>query len=471
MSRRARVKSWIERGRESLWPVPGTLVLGSVLLAVLTVVFDRAIGVGLPDARVLFRGTAEGARAILSTIAASLATVVSVAFSVMMIALQQAASRYSPRVLQQFTRDRGNKVVLGTHIGTFVFALLVLTQVREETPEAGAQIPTFSIAMAILLALISLGMLVYFLHHSIQSLRVEHILSAIRHETMPELAKHFPRSFGEPHQDPPSTPELVRDLIDGRGLTERVVRANREGYLRLMDEEGLITAVPPSVRVAVVPVRVGQFVYSGQVLARLLGEGSLEEGDWTERVQAAFELGTSRSLQQDPLYGVRQIVDIALKALSPGINDPTTAEQSLEHLGAMLVFLADRDLPEPVRVTEQGTTFVLERPSFGDYVERSFSQIRQVATSTHVHRHLLDVLAAVATRVQGRGRLEHLRAEVGRIAEAADRLDGSADEKQRLRERAAEVARLVERAKRHGSSREGDPSSRAGAEAGQLESL
>lgn len=451
MAFRGKLTDLRERARESIWPVPAGMVLLAVLLALATLWLDRSLeGRDIGDVRLLFGGSGEGAREILGTIAGSLITVVSIAFSVIMVALQQAASRYSPRVLQQFTRDRGNKIVLGTYIATFTYALVVLTQVRGEYEEGARFVPTISIAVAMLLALVSLGMLIYFIHHSSQTLQVEQILSAIRWETLPEIERHFPRTFGEPREDPAPSVELLRGCLDGRRLDEVLVCAPREGYLRLIDEEALSSAVPAAARVAWVPVRIGQYVHRHQVLLRAFVEKQVDDEPWRARAAEAFELGQLRSLAQDPLYGVRQIVDIAVKALSSGINDPTTAEQALDQVGALLIALADRDLPSPVRETERGTIFVFDRPSFAEYVERSFGQIRQNASSVHVQRYMLGVIATVGSIVRGRGRLDALRQQVDHVL-TVDRCDGAPREQQALRERAAEVKRVLAERQRAGA--------------------
>jgi uncharacterized membrane protein len=404
---RARAGNLLENVRASLWFVPTLCVVGAVALSSGLLFIDEEVAPDLKERWPwLFGGTAEAARDILAAIATSLITVVAVAFSVTLVAVQQAASRYTPRVLQTFIRDRGNQVVLGVYIGTFTYALLVLRQIRQATADQAEFVPPLAVTGAIGLALVSLGFLVYFIDHAIRSLEVTWILASIRRAVASQLHRLYP------HALQPASVEPAPPVPSGH---ETRVTSREGGYLRRVDEDELVAATRDHAELVWICPAIGDYVLSGAVLARVWTEGPLDETR-AAAVRDAFVIDRERSIEQDPLFGVRQIEDIAVKALSPGVNDPTTAEQCLAVLGDVLVALIDREFPAPLRSDDGGPRYVFTRPSFADYVEACFGQIRRAArTDVHVTRSLLRLLAELATRAPTEDRRHPIQAQVVEI--------------------------------------------------------
>jgi uncharacterized membrane protein len=432
----------------SLWFVPTILVAGSVLLSYVLVGMDEALFPNLGDRLpVLFGGSADGARDILTVIAGSLITVVAVAFSVTLVVIQQAASQYSPRLLRNFTSDRGNQVVLGVYIATFTYALLVMRQVRGGEGTQEEFVPALALAGGIALSLLSLALLIYFIHHTVRSLEITSIINSIRREMEGEIQNMFPAPLGQPVTDSPTYESLLENLPYGDGPYQSVITAPRPGYLRRLDESEMIELAFGGIQLIVVDVRIGEYLPGESEIARAWSSYPLTE-DQAGRLQNAFLISPSRTLNQDMLFGLQQIVDVALKALSPGINDPTTAEQCIDELGQILGDLARRNFPSPLRKIGEDTYLLLNRPSFADFVDAAFSQIRRVSQeNVHVTIHLLRSLKKVAASVTTQTRAGPITGQVMEVLSATEAATMTEADKQAIQRNAqAVLAQLQDRA-------------------------
>jgi uncharacterized membrane protein len=431
---RARLRNIWEGIASSLWLVPALLVAGAGALAALTLLVDELV----PELRGLrpwlFGGTASAARGLLGNVAGSLITVVALAFSVTIVAIQQASSQFSPRVIRNFMRDRGNQVVFGAYSATFVYALLILRQVREDRDGASEFIPALSVTVALLLALVCVGLLIYFIHHTATSLQVATIIDNIRREVERQLDELYPAdagaALGEGRQTAGAPP-----LPDGPPAL--IVRSPGAGFLLALDVDTLTKALSDDGVIARVRPAIGDFVLTGAPLLDLWGSEAGIQEDQAARLAGLFALGRERSHRQDLLFGVRQLVDIALKALSPGVNDPTTAEHCLNHLADIVARLAGRPFPDPWRITPGGALLVLNRPDFPEIVESAFAQIRRTAANdAHVTGHLLDRLAEIAPRATAPERRAALRRQVRLVLEALDRQGFTDGDRHELLDRA-----------------------------------
>lgn len=402
--------------QSSLWFLPTTLVVLAFLLAIGLPELDR----NLPDEvgrhrQVLFNGSPDAARTILSVISGSLITVISLLFSITMLTLQQATTQFTPRVVASFTRDRGNQIVLGVYIATFVYSLLVLRQVRDETDNIAEFVPVISTTVAIVLAVICVGLLVYYIHHSSSLLQVSTVISRIQSEVAGQVARLYPERVGEAAEESdPVVSVREPDLSNAKR-----VGATETGFLRVIDDAVLGEAIPPGGWAVILP-RVGQYVLEGQPLVAA-GPANAVDDEVVSRVQQAFVVGPERTMTQDAMFGIRQLADIALRALSPGINDPTTAEHAISVLSDALRRLGNRELPSRCRVVEREddglpVTIWANRPSFDEFVEEAYGQIiHAAADSPHVLRYLITTLGSVASQVP----VECRDALYGRIDRAA----------------------------------------------------
>ncbi len=408
---RARVRDLVEHIAASLWLVPTLLALLAAGLATLTLFLDETVPTLGGLQLWLFGGSASAARSLLSSIAGSLITVVALAFSSTIVAIQQASSQFSPRVIRNFMRDKVNQLTFGAYVATFVYALLILRQVRDEQGGAGGFVPALSVTAALVLALICVGLLIYFIHHTASSLQVATITAAVHRDLRRGIAQLYPHDVAEPMRERGGNPPVVPPTPP-----TGVARATQAGFLRHIDEEALIANLPDAVTCARVRTQIGDFVFAGGSLVEVWSAAPFAR-EAEAGLVAAFTIGSERSLDQDLLFGIRQLVDIALKALSPGINDPTTAENCLGQLGDTVAQLGAREFPAPWRRDPgTGAPVFIARPDFPQLVDAAFAQIRRdAAGDVHVTLALVTVLQGVGERLATSERRAAIRRELQAI--------------------------------------------------------
>lgn len=314
-------------------------------------------------------------------------------FSITVAALSLASAQMGPRLLRNFVRDSGNQYALGIFLGTFAYALVVLRTVR--SVDEVAFVPHLGVTGALLLALLSVGTLVWFVHHVATGINVENVNDGV-HRELSEAIERLD----------PGPPGHVGAAAPPRGM--RVAMAER-GYLRAVDEQGLAAWAEKAGAVMVLLVRPGDFLFPGAPIAELVGAREGEEP--TEALRAAFTLGSKQAATQDLEFAVRQLVEIALRALSPGINDPFTAIAVLDRLGAALCEMAPRRLTEPTVERSGRVVLYREVTDYAGLCDAMFHMIRQnAAGSPAVLIRLLETLGRVfAVETDANRRAELLR--------------------------------------------------------------
>ncbi|WP_400190861.1 DUF2254 domain-containing protein [Hymenobacter sp. B81] len=418
----------------SLWFVPTLMVAGAILLAFGLVLLDARVPHDwLPDYPLLFGAGADGARGMLTAIAGSMVTVAGLIFSLTLSTLAQVSSQYTPRVLRNFMRDRANQLVLGFFVSIFVYCLIVLRTIRGG--DEGRFIPSLAVGMGLVLALVSIGVLIFFIHHMASSIQAANIVRNATEETEAAIRRLFPDRLGQP-ADAADARELLRQAGQ---LSWQPVPARATGYVQSVDEAGLLALARTLPGVVRMEHGIGGFVARGAALVSVAryGPGAARVTDELIRqANSLFSLGSQRTIEQDAGFGLRQIVDIALKALSPGVNDTTTAIIGVDHLGALLAQLADRHLAGPLRADADQVRVVAVRPSFEQFVATAFDQVRSSAAgNAAVYLRLLTALATIAQRTQDPPRLLALRQQAELVAEAAERTLATEYERAQVRER------------------------------------
>ncbi|RKG81806.1 DUF2254 domain-containing protein [Corallococcus exercitus] len=357
-----------ERLGTSYWLLPALCVMVAIALSS----GAEALDARLPQtdfAWYLFRGGPEGARSVLSAVASSMMTFSGLVFSVTILVLQQASNQYSPRILRTFLSDRQSQLTLGIFVGTFVYALLTLRSVRGTSEELHIQahVPSLSVWLALVLVLLCVGAFIFFIHHVAQSIRAVVILGRIHDETRATLERMYPQGVGQDTHEP----ELQRPLTPPSLV---VPHTRSSGVLVTVNEDRLMAcAKKAGVLVGLVPM-MGDFVPHGAPLLEVWGDA--EELD-VKALTDAVGTGRERTLQQDTAFGFRQLVDVAERALSPGINDPTTAVQALDPLHDLLRHMVHRRFPSPSRKDDAGALRLLcPRPDWDAYVRLTVDEIR-----------------------------------------------------------------------------------------------
>jgi len=369
------------------------MVVGAVVLSLLTLAADKAAareGVDLNPAWTFTRGP-EGSRALLATVAGSMLTIAGLCFSITIVALQQASTQFGPRLLYNFMRDRGNQVVLGTFIAAFTYCLLVLRTVNGT--DDGRFVPHLSVTAGLLLALAGVGVLIYFVHHAAASLQAEHVIAAVGRDLDRAVERLYPDRLGD---GPPEKVTVTGGLPPGVAADAAPVTAAASEYIRAVDGARLLRATVEHDLLLELIHRPGQFVFHGSPLLRAWPPDRVTD-EVASALRGAFYLGSRRTLIQDIEFAIDQLVEVALRALSPGINDPFTAMACVDRLGAGLCELARRRFPSAFRYDDGGRLRVVAAGvTPAGVADAAFHQIRQAArTSTAVTLRMLDVLAAI----------------------------------------------------------------------------
>jgi len=345
-----------------------------------------------------------------------------VTFSITMVAVTQASAQYSPRILRNFMRDRANQAVLGVFVGVFAYCLVVLRTIREG--EGSAFVPSLAVITGVLLALLGVAVLIFFVHHIASTLQASTIIARITQETRGVLDRLFLEDGAA--EDGPTEPEVGADRWHtvAAPATGYLQRANLDGLVQLADRYDLLVRLDRPT---------GEFVVQGRPVASFAphpdgaprGSGADRNPDELAKALARqLVVGTHRTIDHDPSFGIRQLVDVALKALSPGVNDGTTAVTCIDYLGALLVGTAGRhrSLQHRGRKGSKSLVRVITcEPGFEELLEMSVDEIRQHARG-HVgvllrQLGMLEELAAVTPADDPRRAVAHQIELVRRAAE------------------------------------------------------
>ena len=383
-----------EKVRSSLWFVPSLMVAGAAVLSVVTVAIDRTI-VDAPGRSVLlYGGGADGARALLEAVAASMMTVAGVVFSVTIVALTLASQQFGPRILRNFMNDTGNRVVLGTFIATFVYCLMVVRTVR-----GGDEItfvPHVSVTVGVGLALASLGVLIYFIHHVATSIQADTVIARIGAELEESVERLYPQQIGSDEAHP-ETADIPAPFTT---LTE--LRASGEGYLQIVDDEKIIETAAEHDLLLRFHHEPGDFVFEQSLLVEVYSKEVPPEGA-RDAIVGSFVIGNGRTPAQDVEFTFHQLVQLALRALSPSLNDPFTAMSAIDRITAGFRRLGLRRFPSPLRKDDDEIVRVIaRRKSYEDIVISSMRPLLEsAAASPVVMHHLKRRLETVAADVNG----------------------------------------------------------------------
>jgi len=403
---KVRLQGWWDDLRDSLWLIPTVTVLLAASLAPLLAILEP-LPETIPDGLV-FTGTPDGARAILSSLAGAIITVVGLVFSLTVVALQMAASQFTPRLLRTFLRDRRVQVVLSGMVGSAVYSVGVLRLVRTSGEGVDPFVPRLAVTVALLFAFVAVGLLLFFLHHVTQHLRVDVVMNEIVTFSVRQLDK-VPSSRG-------MLPDRLAPDPPGHAVP---IWARRDGYLQLVDVDGLAAdARSAGIRVRLRPT-LGDWVTAGTTLAWAWGEedgnGPGDREEVTALVHRHLHLGVDRTESTDLAFGLRQLQDVATRALSPGVNDPTTAVLAVTQMSAVLCRYAAHPLGDDVVEDDGDVRAAAPRPGFGALLELAVGATRRYG------RQDPEVLVALVTMLLDLA--EHVADSAPRVAEIEAQLD------------------------------------------------
>jgi len=396
---RIKILNFWFRLQSSFWFLPALMSCAAFFLAFVTTATDKSFITRTGTQQwLIYSGGADGARTVLSVIAGSMITVAGVLFSVTIVVLSLASSQFGPRLIKNFMNVRANKIVMGTFVSTFIYGILVLRTV-DSGPEERF-VPSLSITIAIVLALLSLGVLIYFIHSVSESIRAENIIARVRSDLDRAVDRIFPEKLfqGEDFDHNLSKHDYHIPKACDRQVCQ--VRSQSSGYLQAVDSETLMQTATEENLLIHLGFRPGDFIIKNSVLVTVWPGNKVEAG-LSGKINAAFILGPERTLEQDVEFAISQLAEIAVRALSPGINDPITANTCIDWLGAVLCQLANRKMPSSHRYDAKNRLRVICTPfTLEGMVDAAFNMIRQNSEAVPaVSIRLLETIATVADQV------------------------------------------------------------------------
>ena len=399
--------------RTNLWLVPVLETVAVVLLFTVTYTADRSAYDGLIQFPPwVLSGTADVARVLLATVAAAIITVVGIVFSITIVALTLASTQFGPRMLRNFVRDPGTQLSLGTFVASFCYAMIALVSVGGGPH--GDFVPHLSITVTLLFTLFDVAVLIFFLNHIATMIQLPVVIANIATTLVNEVtAMESADAFGVGVARGPSHEELLAHLAESGAP----IRTPRSGYLQVIRHDILVKIATKADAVVQLPHRPGHFMVAGQVIARVWPPEAAESV--AERLALGHVAGAYRTLPQDVSFGFDQLVEIALRALSPAVNDTFTGMTCVDWIADCLCRIAPLWHPHRIRRDSEGHIRVIAfQPSFERLVERTFDTIRQAAIGMPaIMIRQLDAIAKVIEQIPERKR----RTALIRQAEAIQR--------------------------------------------------
>ena len=415
-----RLPSWRwEALRTTLWLVPAILVGAAVVLFGVTVSIDWSAyhdHFGLPFW--MTTGSASAGREVLIAIAAAVITVIGVVFSITIVALTLASQQFGPRMMRNFVRDLGNQVTLGVFVSTFVYSILTLVAISNDS--RGSFVPHVSITVAEALVLVDLAVLIYFIHHIAKSIQLPEVIAGIARDLLRAIDQEFPADRGKDDLVTFSAGKPIQELLSLLEQRGGTVPASGSGYLQFVGYAQLIEIATRTDSVIRLEHRPGHFLVAGRPLARVWPRGAANQVALA--LERAHVTGPHRTLMQDPVFAIDQLVEIAIRALSPAVNDTFTALTCIDWLSAGLGKVSGRPLTEGIYRDRSGRIRLIESdPSYARMINRAFDKIRQAARGMPaVIIRMIEALTAVADATTTRDQRRVLLRQAQAILRSAE---------------------------------------------------
>lgn len=413
----------LDRLEANYWLIPAIMGVGAALLALLTVTLDRTFQDTLAEQNLLIlANSVDGARALLSTIAGSMVTVAGTVFSLTMVVLSLSSQQHGPLTLENFLRDRVNQVTMGIFTATFIFCLLVLSS----TPDSDDEriVPLISGMVALALAVGSLAMLIYFIHHIAASIRAVSIIGRIGERLLDEIDRY-------PQQGDGQRKDYQYHLTGARVVSlpeayrveaaQRPILCHKAGYVQVVNDDLLLYTAKEYDTILELTVEPGDYVLPGTAIGTIYAHRKPDDSILAE-IASTMSIGRQRTQANDIRYIIDQLVSVAVRALSPGVNDPNTATQCVNVLSHALLQLSDRHLSTMQRHDDQGKLrLVTPGLSFTGIVSQMFDQIRRYGKGDiRVMEHLLRSLNTVVGALPDGDRADVLRRYIDLVRADAD---------------------------------------------------
>ncbi|KQC09524.1 MAG: hypothetical protein APR54_12815 [Candidatus Cloacimonas sp. SDB] len=435
------MKTWLENKwdnlRTNFWFVPFLMAFAAVFLCLAFLHIDRITGFAIPG---VGKGNLESIRSLLSVLIGAIVTALSIVFSSTVVVLTLAASQLGPRLLRTYMRARSNQLLIGIFIAALFYNLVALFIIGRLEGESG--IPNITVLGSFALSVATLIMLTYFIHHVARNIQAPNVILSVSNELKTLILKTYPQQE--------DIPESFKDTENWEKiLPEKVndIKVSRTGYIQAVNETGLLqTAVEEKVIIRTIH-RPGDFVTADDVIAYVYADHVLEE-DKLSRFNNFFFLGENRTATQDVEFVMNELVEIALRALSPSINDPFTANTCIDRLAEGLTLVSGRVMPDFHKFDAEGNLrIILDQTGFKGLCKTAFYQIRQHgADNVAVLIHLLESIGKILKKLDSEEYKLILWDHVQMIKRTASRLPEPEDKKD-LELRIQELGKLIKIAK------------------------
>lgn len=389
------VKFW-ESLNVSFWFLPFIIIGIGIGLAFLFVRLDAHYDIAFPGFLGLFtRGEAEGARAVLSAIASSMMTIAGIIFSITIVTLVLASSQMGPRVLRNFIKSKLNQVVLGSYVASFIYCLLVLRVVTGTNGEAF--VPTISLSFAMAQAIANILLLIFFINHVSTSIQADNVVGDLSQELDHKIGILFPEEIGKEEKE--FNGKAISDIDKGKYPVTEVLPSRKSNYLESIEQERILEIAIRNDLFLKFYYRPGHYIIQGCNFMEVHSKLPLEEKT-KESIYSCFNFARRRSPTQDAEFVISQIVEVAVRALSPALNDPFTVITCIDKLGAAVCNLIAKEFPSPRRLDEQGNLRILAKePTFEGMVDAAFNQIRQYGkANADILIRLMETFAAISEK-------------------------------------------------------------------------
>ncbi|MFO8148143.1 MAG: DUF2254 domain-containing protein [Gillisia sp.] len=376
----------------TFWFVPVLTIGFAILISIGLVSLDNSISIEREGwVRFFLVNSSDSARSILSTISGAMIGVAGTVFSVTLVALTLASSQFGPRLIKNFMYVRLNQIVLGSYISTYLYCLLVLNAIKDS--DGYSFIPSVSILVAILAAIANIILLIIFIHQIAVSIQADRIISDISELISKQIETLFPEKIGKELKDEEDFDASAAISAYQNSIS---IKSPKSGYLQYIDSETLKEIVTKHNSLLELNHRPGSFLVKGGEIGILHSSKDWEE-DTLEDLFDQFVIGKTKTSQQDLEFSIHQMVEIAARALSPGVNDPYTAIACIDNLTATMCYLAEAKFPSKYRVDEEGNLRVIaDVLEFEGVLDAAFNQIRQFSEgSTAVIIRLMEALTTI----------------------------------------------------------------------------
>jgi uncharacterized membrane protein len=401
----------------SFWFIPILMLLITMGSAVGFIYLDSQIE-DSPEGvlKYLLPASVDSARSILTIIAGAMIGIAGTVFSITLVVLTLASSQLGSRLVRNFMYDKLNQVVLGTYVSSFVYCLIVLSSIKED--EDFNFVPAISVIVALASAIAGIILLVIFIHHVSMSIQSDKVISDISDAMSKSIRKLFPDDIGLEEEKP--VPDI--DMLKQKYAFKQDVRCKRSGYLQSVDGDGLLHIAKENNYIIILQHRPGDYLVQNMVLCEVLCNEECSE-EVNEKIQDDLIIGKVRTPLQDAEFSIHQMVEVASRALSPGVNDPYTAIACIDNLTSVMCYLTGVEFPSPYRYDSDNKLRVIaDNHTFAGMLNAAFNQIRQYAEgSPSVMIRLLEAMISINSFARTSNQKKQIAQHAKMVMKAAER--------------------------------------------------